>query len=82
MTSKRTKVIHRKLGREQALGIAHIGKNKIELDERLKGKKYIEILIHEKIHLQNPEWSESKVNKHAIELTKVLWSNGIRWVDL
>lgn len=77
-----TKVIHRPLGREGAYGIAHIGYNKIEIDPRLKGKKYIEILLHEKLHLLNPEWSETKVLKQSKELAKLLWQNNVRWVDL
>jgi len=79
---KDTKVVYKKLGREKAWGIAHIGKNKIEVDTRLNGKKHIEILLHEKIHLQNPDWSETKVLKHSKELANFLWQNQIRWIDL
>jgi hypothetical protein len=79
---KDTKVVYRNLGKEKAWGIAHIGNNKIEIDPRLSGRKHIEILLHEKIHLQNPEWSETKVLKQSKDLAKFLWQNQIRWVDL
>lgn len=79
---KKTKVIERHLGREKALGIAHIGVNKIEIDPRLKTKKYCEILLHEKLHLLNPEWSETKILKQSKELANLLWDNHYRWVEL
>lgn len=79
---KKTKVIERHLGKEKALGIAHIGANKIEIDTRLRKKKYLEILLHEKLHLLNPEWSETKILKHSKELATFLWDNHYRWVEL
>jgi hypothetical protein len=75
------KVTHKKLGNRQAWGIAEDWKNKITLDERLVGKKHLEILIHEVLHIQNPDWSESMVLKKSKELTKVLWSQNYRRVD-
>ena len=39
------KIIYRKLGKEQAYGISS-SDGVIEIDERLKGKKMMEILIH------------------------------------
>lgn len=79
---KSTKIVYRKLGRENAWGIAHIGKNKIELDPTLKTKKHLEILLHEKLHLLNPEWSETKVINQSKGLAKLLWENHYRWVEL
>ena len=79
---KDTKVIYRKLGREKAYGIAHIGNNKIEIDPAVSKRKFIEILLHELLHIHNPEFSETKVLKQSKAMTKVLWENNIRWTDL
>lgn len=79
---KKTKVIHRPLGKERAYGIAHIEANKIEIDTRIKTRKYLEILLHEKIHLMHPEWSETAVIKESKELSRFLWDNHYRWVEL
>jgi len=53
----RIKIIYKKLGREQAHGIAESDGN-IYLDPRLKGKKHLEIMIHEILHILNPTDSE------------------------
>lgn len=80
--SKNTKVIHRKLGQEQAYGIAHLESNKIEIDERVKTYRYLLLMLHEKTHLIFPEWSETKVKRTASKFAKFLWDNNFRWVDL
>ena len=80
--SKKTKVVLRKLGREKAFGLAHFDDNKIEIDPRQRTLTYLDTLIHEKLHLLNPDWSESKVKKHAREITTLLWEHGYRWVEL
>jgi hypothetical protein len=79
---KETKVIHRKLGKEQAWGQATIESNKIEIDERLKSYRYMLILIHEKLHLEFPEFSETRIRKHASKIARFMWKNHFRWVDL
>lgn len=76
----RIKIIYKKLGREQAHGIAESDGN-IYLDTRLKGKKHCEILIHEVLHLLYPTDSELAIIKKSITLTKVLWKEGYRRVD-
>ena len=76
----RIKIIYKKLGREQAHGIAE-SDGIIYLDPRLKGKKHFEILIHEALHLLNPNDSELAIIKKSITLTKVLWKEGYRRVD-
>ena len=76
----RIKIIYKKLGREQAHGIAESDGN-IYLDPRLKGKKHLEILIHEVLHILNPNDSELAIIKKSITLTKVLWKEGYRRVD-
>jgi len=76
----RIKIIYKKLGREQAHGIAESDGN-IYLDPRLKGKKHFEICLHEVLHLLNPNDSELAIIKKSITLTKVLWKEGYRRVD-
>lgn len=74
------KIIYRKLGKEQAYGISS-SDGVIEIDSRLKGKKHLEICIHEMYHLLNPKDSEATVIKKSIILTKILWQEGYRRVD-
>jgi hypothetical protein len=74
------KIIYRKLGREQAHGLAS-SDGVIEIDERLKGKKLLEILIHEVMHCQNPRSSEATIVKNSVMLTRILWKEGYRRVD-
>ena len=76
----RIKIIYKKLGREQAHGIAESDGN-IYLDPRLKGKKHLEICLQEVLHLLNPTDSELAIIKKSITLTKVLWKEGYRRVD-
>jgi hypothetical protein len=76
------KVIHRKLGKEQAWGLAHNGDNKIELDVRLKGRRHLLYLIHETMHIMFPEWSETKVVNESRKLTKVIWNQKYRRAEL
>jgi hypothetical protein len=78
---KETKVVERKLGRENAWGIADTETKIIELDPRMKPRKYMEILIHEKLHILEPEWSETKVLKHSKALAKLLWEKNYRRVN-
>jgi hypothetical protein len=74
------KIIYRKLGKEQAYGISS-SDGVIEIDERLKGKKMMEILIHEILHLLNPKDDEKTIICKSVTLTKVLWSEGYRKID-
>lgn len=74
------KVIHKKLGREQAHGIAD-SDGIIYIDPRLKGRKLLEIYVHECLHLLYPEASEEEVIEKSVVLTKLLWKMGYRQVD-
>ena len=68
------------MGREQAHGIAE-SDGIIYLDPRLKGKKHLEICVHECLHLLYPNDTELAIIKKSITLTKVLWKEGYRRVD-
>ena len=76
----RIKIIYRKLGKEQAYGIAS-SDGIIEIDSRLKSKKHLEVLIHELLHILNPKDTENMVIKKSVTLTKILWQEGYRRID-
>ena len=77
--ARRIKVIYRKLGREKAFGIAE--DDCAHVDPRLKGKKKLEIMIHECLHLLWPDADEPEIERKAILLTNTLWHEGARFVD-
>lgn len=79
---KRIRVKYAKLGRAQAWGLADIENNCVELDDRLKGKKHLEILTHELVHILLPRASEQFVEHVSINLTNILWKEGYRRIDL
>ena len=74
------KIIYKKLGKEKAHGIS-FSDGEIYLDPRLKGKKHLEILIHEVMHILNPKDSEQAIIKKSVTLCKILWNEGYRKVD-
>lgn len=78
---RRIKVVYKKLGRAHAWGLADETNRIVELDERLKGKKHLEILSHEVIHLLLPDASEEEVEEISINLTNILWKEGYRRID-
>ena len=80
MATKPTKikVIDKKLGRQKALGQAYTDAKVIEVDPRQKSKNYLDTLIHEMLHVYNPDWSESKVSKTANEMTDIIWQKNYR----
>lgn len=72
----RTKVVYKRLKR--AWGYAYIHLDKIELYDKLKGRKHLEILIHEKLHLMFPDLDEQAIIRHAKELSSLLWKQDYR----
>jgi hypothetical protein len=78
---KHPKLIHKKLGKERVWGFYDKAKNTIELDERLKGKKKLEILVHEYFHHLFPFMDEETVTKSAKDLTDFLWKHHLRIVE-
>lgn len=75
------KIIYRKLGREKAWGQAYCGDNLIEIDPALKGKHKLEIIIHEAMHILNPEWNENEVVHKSRQLARVLWKERFRQIE-
>ena len=78
---KNIQVIYKKLGKHKAHGFAYPSLRKIEIDERLKGKKLLEILTHEVSHLILPNDTEEKIQELSIAITNVLWKEGYRRTD-
>ena len=80
MASKinKIKVIDKKLGRQKAVGQAYADAKVIEIDPRQTSRNYLDTLIHELLHVYNPEWSETKVSKTANEMTDIIWKKNYR----
>jgi hypothetical protein len=74
------KIVYKKLGREQAHGIAE-SDGIVYIDQRLKGKKHLEILLHECLHILNPQDTEEAIIDKSVTLCKLLWKEGYRRVD-
>ena len=72
------KVVDKLLGRQKAVGQAYSDARVIEVDPRQKSKNYLDTLIHELLHVYNPEWSETKVSKTANEITDIIWKKNYR----
>ncbi len=76
---RRFKIIYKRF--KKVWGYADLTKNEISIDDRAKGKKHLEILIHETVHLLWPDASEEEVVKKSIILTNTLWHEMYRRVD-
>jgi len=78
-------VVYKKLRRRKALGLVEDGDDIIYIDPRLKGRKQMEILIHEGMHILWPHIvkndEEDEVIMISVELTQMLWEQGFRRVD-
>jgi hypothetical protein len=53
----------------------------LEIDSKLKGKKELEIYLHEMIHYIHPKMEENDVVRFSIVITNTLWWEGYRKVD-
>jgi len=74
-------IVHKKLGKHKAIGLAYKETGVIHIDERLKGIQHLQTLIHEIVHIQNPKWSEIKVEGHSAEMAKLIWENNYRKIE-
>ena len=79
MKQVRIKFLRRKLGRQKIWGDADF--YPLLIDDSLKGKKELEIYIHESLHYLFPRLSEEDIEKKSILLTNTLWHEGFRKVD-
>jgi hypothetical protein len=53
---------------------------RIILDARMRGRKKLEVLVHELLHALNPTQSEEHVEQQGKDIARVLWSLGYREV--
>lgn len=74
------KVKYQKLGKQKVWGLAD-SEGIIYLDSRLKGKKHLEILIHETLHLLFPEAEEDEIVQKSIILTNLIWKQRYRRIE-
>lgn len=74
------KVKYKKLGKEKVWGLAD-SQGIIYIDSRLRGKKHLEILIHETLHLLYPEDSEELIEEKSIALTNIIWKQRYRRLE-
>jgi len=79
------KVVYKKLGRRKAFGLVEDEYDTIYIDPRLKGRKQLEILIHEAMHILYNKIEkvneENEVILVSVEITKMLWAEGYRKAD-
>jgi hypothetical protein len=76
---KKFKVIYKRLIKNW--GQANMATKEIEIDVRAKGKKHLELLIHESLHLLYPDEPEEAIEKNSILMTNTIWSQKYRRVD-
>lgn len=76
----RIKIKYTKLGKQKAWGIAD-SSGQVFLDNRLKGKKALEILLHECLHILYPEDSEEEIIEKSVTLTNTLWHEKYRRIE-
>jgi|APGre2960657505_1045072.scaffolds.fasta_scaffold135982_1 hypothetical protein len=78
MKQQKIKIKFKKLGREKAFGQAISSESLIELDPRQKQKTMLNTLIHELLHIIEPDWTENKVSKTASILARYIWEAKFR----
>jgi len=78
---KHPKVIYRKLGKNRAWGQYCSVSNTIEIDTRLKGKKKLDIFIHERTHAYFKDMDEETVTEFATIMADFLFKHHVRFVD-
>lgn len=74
------KIKYKKLGKEKIWGYAD-SDGTIYLDTRLKGKKHLEILIHESLHIMYPSDEEEIIEEKSIILCNIIWSQRYRRIE-
>lgn len=78
------KLTEKKLGREQALGMADIdeeGKELVIVDPRQPSKERLDTIIHEALHHICPGWTEKKVIRESKKIRGILWRDGWRRIS-
>jgi len=68
-----------KLGRQKIWG--HADSYPLIIEDRTKGKKELEIYVHESLHYLFPLLEEHEIERKSILLINTLWHEGYRKVD-
>lgn len=68
---------YKKLGRNKALGLAYKEENLIYLDPKLKGKDFLNVMIHELFHLYFPYLEEDIIDNAANGISQLLSDQGV-----
>jgi hypothetical protein len=76
---KKIKVIYKRL--KKVWGYANMDDGTIEIDNRAKGKKHLEIVLHEMTHILWPDETEEEVERKSIIMTNTLWHEKYRRID-
>lgn len=77
-------MVFRPLGRQRAHGMAYVcpsnpeDRGLIEIDERLKGRRLLEVAIHEMLHQIFPQMEEEDVRRAGRWIALSLWAWGVR----
>lgn len=79
---KLIKVVYKKLGQKKLWAQAIFDSNTIEIDVRAKGKKHLELLNHEGLHLLLPSLNEEEIVRISTSLTDLLWKENYRRIDV
>lgn len=74
-------IVFKNLGKKRLWAQAIFETNTIEIDPRAKGKKLIELGIHETLHLKFPWMTEEAVTDCAVDIVNVLEKMGVHSVD-
>ena len=76
--TKSIRLRDRKMGRENAMGMAHYGKTPIvELDPRLGQQERLSTLVHELLHIVFPDLTEDQTLVCEQRIASVIWHD--RW---
>ena len=78
---KKLKIREKKLGRNRSWGLYYHGENLIEIEERMKSKHYLSVLVHELLHHIFPWMSENMVSRAAPKIAKGIWQQGYRRIS-
>lgn len=70
---KKHKVKYKKLGRQKADGQTFLN-GTIEIDERLKGKRWVSAILHECLHEALPTAHEDEILRIEGEISPTLWN--------
>lgn len=78
---RKVTVVIKKLGRRRVWGLAYHDTGVIEIDPRATGRKFLEVLNHESLHILLPYLSEEEITRVGAELTRVVWDQQFRRYD-